>query len=261
MDSRKIKSVSSLLESIYSEYHHPSFIHPDPIEFLFNYSKTEDREIAGLIASSLATGRVNSILKTADEVLQKLPSPYKNLSEMDISDIENLFKDFKYRFYNSQSITDLLSGIKNTLTEYGSLNSLFASSLKKSADSIPDALILFADTLNRNNTASYSLIPSPSKGSACKKLNLFLRWMIRKDSIDPGGWDDISSSLLVVPLDTHMMQISTILNFVSRKSADMKSALEITENLKKYDPEDPVRFDFSLTRLGIHPLLDYSRLL
>ena len=253
-------SLSLLLESIYEKYHIPSFIHPDPLEFLFRYEKTEDREIAALLAASLATGRVNLILRAVENVLEMLPSPFENLKTMKNKDIISLFSGFKYRFYDSVSISEFLISVRNIISEFGSLNSLFLYALEKSDNSFIDALSVFSDRININSTALYRLLPDPAKGSACKRLNLFLRWMIRKDSIDPGGWEGISPSMLIVPLDTHMMQISTILGLVSRKSADMKSAVEITGNLRKYDHDDPVRFDFSLTRLGIHPDLNYSEL-
>ena len=260
MKKTEENSLSLLLESIYNKYHKPSFIHPDPLEFLYNYQKTEDREIAGLLAASLATGRVNLILKAVKSVLDKLPSPYEDLQTFSEKDINELFGSFKYRFYDSASVTDFMISVKRITAEYGSLNSLFIHSLSKAHNNLPEALSYFAKIINMNSSARYRLLPDPSKGSACKRLNLFLRWMVRKDNIDPGGWNGISPEILIVPLDTHMMQISTILGFITRKSADMKSALEITDNLKKFDSMDPVRFDFSLTRLGIHPDLNYGEL-
>ena len=260
MDITAENSLSLLLESIYKKYHIKSFIHPDPLEFLFRYEKPHDREIAALIASSLATGRVNMILKAVGNVLEKLPSPSENIKTMTDKDISFLFSGFKYRFYDSVSISDFLISVRNCINEYGSLNELFLYSLQKSDNSLIPALSLFAGRINSNSSAVYRLLPDPLKGSACKRLNLFLRWMVRKDNIDPGGWEGISPSMLIVPLDTHMMQISTILGLVSRKSADMISAVEITDNFRKYDAADPVRFDFSLTRLGIHPDLNYSEL-
>ena len=260
MDKSPEYSLSLLLESIYKKYHIKSFIHPDPLEFLFRYERPEDREIAAIAAASLATGRVNLILKAVENVLEKIPSPSENLKTMTDKDIISLFEGFKYRFYDSVSITEFLISVRNIIREYGSLNNLFLYSLEKADNCFIQALSVFADRINSNSSASYRLLPDPLKGSACKRLNLFLRWMIRRDNIDPGGWEGISPSMLIVPLDTHMMQISTILGLVSRKSADMKSAVEITENFRKYDPDDPVRFDFSLTRLGIHPDLNYSEL-
>ncbi|MBW2545477.1 MAG: TIGR02757 family protein, partial [Deltaproteobacteria bacterium] len=94
-------------------------------------------------------------------------------------------------------------------------------------------------------------VPLPAKGSACKRLNLFLRWMVRRDDVDPGGWDDIPPSKLVIPLDTHMHRICLAFGFTKRKQADMKTALEITDSFRAIVPDDPVRYDFALTRLGI----------
>src|SRR6056297_18242 len=121
-------SLSVLLESIYNKYHKSSFIHPDPIEFLYNYQKTQDREIAGLLAASLATGRVNLILKAVQQVLEKLPSPFENLHDMREKDIKELFSSFKYRFYDNDSVTDFMVSVKRITEEYGSLNSLFVHS-------------------------------------------------------------------------------------------------------------------------------------
>jgi uncharacterized protein (TIGR02757 family) len=122
------------------------------------------------------------------------------------------------------------------------------------------SLSFFVSKLTAEIPSGQRVLPDPDKGSACKRLNLFLRWMVRKDDIDPGIWADIPKNILIIPLDTHMMQISQILGFTKRKAADMKTAIEITEALKQYDPVDPVRFDFSLTRLGIHPDLNYNEL-
>lgn len=106
-----------------------------------------------------------------------------------------------------------------------------------------------------------SLLPAPAKGSACKRLNLYLRWMVRKDNVDPGGWDGIPASRLVVPLDVHMHRISSSLGLTARKAADIKTAIEITRAFRKISPEDPVRYDFCLTRLGIRDDLDPAQFL
>ncbi len=260
MNNYSKNSLSSLLESIYERYHKPCYIHPDPLEFLSAYNDPGDREIAGIIAASLAVGRVNLILDAVKKVLDRLPSPFENLLSMNDRDMAELFSDFRYRFYNSESLTDFLSGLRDAVKQYGSLNELFIYSLEKSDNEMIPALSLFSSVINSGSSAAYRLIPDPEKGSACKRLNLYLRWMVRKDSVDPGGWKGISPASLIVPLDTHMMQIGTILGFLSRKNGDMKSALEITDCLRKFDPVDPVRFDFSLTRLGIHPSLNYDEL-
>ncbi len=261
MKGSKARDIPVLLESIYDEYHKPEFIHPDPLEFLFRYDEIFDREIVGLIASSLAIGRVSAILDVVGSILDKLPSPRKNLEEMVLDDFYRLFGDFKYRFYNPESLAFFLLGIKQVIGKYGSLNNCFISGVKQEqGGGIVSALSFFAGELKKWDSSSVNILPNPEKGSACKRLNLFLRWMVRQDEIDPGGWTGISPASLLVPLDTHMHRIGLMLGFTERKSADINSAVEITESLKKYDPEDPVRFDFSLTRLGIHPDLDYGRL-
>ena len=225
-----------------------------------NFKNKEDIEIAGLIASSFAIGRVQSILKTVSGILDILKSPKKYLLNADRDTLLIDFNKFKYRFYTENTLVDFLLGIKDVLIKFGSLHECFLEGVKLTRGDPPGSLTFFVKQLTANSSSGQSVLPDPSKGSACKRLNLFLRWMIRNDAIDPGIWSDISKDILIIPLDTHMMQISQILGFTSRKSADMKTAIEITNALKLYDPVDPVRFDFSLTRLGIHPDLNYDEL-
>ncbi len=251
---------SLLLDSIFLKYHNPDFIHPDPLEFLDNFKNKEDIEIAGLIASSFAIGRVQSILKTVNGIFDILKSPKKYLLNASRDSLKLDFNKFKYRFYTENSLVDFLLGIKNVLIKFGSLHNCYLEGVKQSGGDPLGSLTFFVTQLTVNIGSGQRVLPDPSKGSACKRLNLFLRWMIRNDVIDPGIWSNISKDLLIIPLDTHMMQISHILGFTSRNSADMKTAIEITTALKLYDPVDPVRFDFSLTRLGIHPDLNYDEL-
>jgi uncharacterized protein (TIGR02757 family) len=252
--------IQTLLESVYSNYHKQAFIHPDPLEFVGKYKKPEDMEIAALIASSFAIGRVESILQTVDFILTVIKSPKDALLSLSRVDLESIFHDFKYRFYTSGSLVDFLIGIKKVIREFGSLHDCFLAGVNKTGGDPVDTLSFFVNQIMVDTSHGRSVLPDPDKGSACKRLNLFLRWMIRKDEIDPGIWEDIPKDILIIPLDTHMTQISQILGFTERKSADMKTAIEITDALKTYDSMDPVRFDFSLTRLGIHPDLNYDEL-
>jgi uncharacterized protein (TIGR02757 family) len=254
------KETSILLDSIYKKYHKYEYIHPDPLEFLSKYTNPEDMEIVALIASSFAIGRVQSILQTINIILEVLKSPKKDLLFLNRKELELAFSGFKYRFYTDNSLVDFLIGIKNVISEFGSLHYCFLEGVKKTDSDSLGSLSYFVSKLTGNAGSGQRVLPDPEKGSACKRLNLFLRWMVRKDDIDPGIWSDVSKDILIIPLDTHMMQISQILGFTSRKSADMKTAIEITDALKQYDSVDPVRFDFSLTRLGIHPDLNYDEL-
>ncbi len=258
--SNFLEETRRLLESVYSSYHKQEFIHPDPLEFVGRYNRHEDMEIAALIASSFAIGRVQSILQTVESILNVIKSPKDDLLSMNRRDLESVFHDFKYRFYTDGSLVDFLTGIKTVILKFGSLHDCFLAGVDKTAGDPVGSLSFFVNHLAADTSHGRRVLPDPDKGSACKRLNLFLRWMIRKDDIDPGIWEDIPKDILIIPLDTHMMQISHILGFTSRKSADMKTAIEITDALKAYDPIDPVRFDFSLTRLGIHPDLSYDEL-
>ena len=105
--------------------------------------------------------------------------------------------------------------------------------------------------MNRAEADKSSLLPDPSRGSAVKRLNLYLRWMVRKDDVDPGGWEDVPASKLIVPLDTHMYHFGQCYGFTCRKSADLKTAIEITRGFRQLNPEDPVKYDFAITRFGI----------
>ncbi|MBW2226086.1 MAG: DUF2400 family protein, partial [Deltaproteobacteria bacterium] len=116
-------------------------------------------------------------------------------------------------------------------------------------------------TLTAGKNKPGHLVALPEKGSACKRMNLFLRWMVRKDRVDPGGWADVPLSKLIVPLDTHMHKISLQLGFTSKKQANMHAALEITDGFKNFVPDDPVKYDFSLTRFGIREGMDMNSLL
>lgn len=240
------------LENLFARYNHREFVHPDPLEFLYNYEKHEDREIVGLIASSLAYGRVFQILKSVKAVLERVGSPCDFVKATPESTIFEIFRDFKYRFTTGLEMASLLVGIKRALENYGTLEACFQKGFKDKYNSSFPALCHFAGVISSNDSGRIkSLLPDPKKGSACKRLNLYLRWMVRKDDVDPGGWDNIPTSVLVVPLDTHMHRISRKLGLTKRKQADMRTAIEITQAFHTIMPDDPVRYDFCLTRLGI----------
>ena len=250
------KRIELILEEIYSKYHHREFVSPDPLQFLYDYPDLKDREIVGLLASSLAMGRVSAIIRVIETILTRLPSPYENLMNSSEEELNRLYKGFKYRFYGCDDLVSLLMAIKNRVEQYGSLNACFLKAYNEEDQTVLPALESFVANLSSEN--HLKMLADPSKGSACKRLQLYLRWMIRSDNIDPGGWNGVPGSKLIIPLDTHIFKISRMLKLTSRNNAGIKTALEITGNLKRYDTEDPVRFDFSLTRPGIHPDLDYG---
>jgi len=245
------------LEEIYTCYNRREFVHPDPLEFLYRYHHTADREIAGLVASGLAYGRVNQILKSTAVVLDELGSaPSEFLSGMELHDISELLTDFKHRFTAGTEIAAYLHAISTIQRDYGLVGSFFESLPGKL--SYMEALDKFTEEVLFRMRYCHGevchLLPRPSRGSACKRLHLFMRWMVRKDTVDPGGWCMVGPSKLIVPVDVHMHRVGIRLGFTARKSADSVTALEITEGFRKVSPEDPVKYDFALTRYGIQGL-------
>jgi len=251
------------LEHLYEKYNKREFVHPDPLEFLYNYNELRDREIAGFLASSLAYGRVFQINKSVSIILNRMtPSPFDFLEVASMESLLRTFSSFKHRFTTGEEIAAMLFGMKNVIMKYGSLYACFKTRFINNDESILPAIIEFVEDLSSGfNCRSNSLLPLPAKRSACKRLNLFLRWMVRRDDVDPGGWDDVPTSRLIVPLDTHMHRICLTLGLTKRKQADMKTALEITDSFRAVVPDDPVRYDFALTRLGIRKDADLASLL
>ena len=241
------------LETLYRYFTRREMVHPDPLEVAYRFQKTEDREITALIAASLAYGRVDQILKSIDLVLSKMvPTPSEFLQHISLPALRNSYSSFKHRFTAGGEIADLLFGMKRINQEYGSLHRCFLDGLAKHDSDIFQALCAFSRALTREFTRTHStLIPKPERGSACKRMHLFLRWMVRRDSVDPGGWNGIPPSKLIVPLDTHMHTISRLLGFTNRRDASFRTAREITDAFRTVSPDDPVRYDFALTRLGI----------
>ena len=254
------------LDRFYREYNLKSRIEHDPIEFPHRYKKPEDIEIAGLIASSLAYGKVTLFKPVINKILS-ITSLNGSLQEFiinfELSKDSKLFSGIKYRFNSEKEIIGLIYFIKSALIEYGSLKNLFYSFYNSGDKNITNALTGFVKYfISLDMSAVYDkkgqtvgikqFFPSPAEGSACKRLNLYLRWMVRSDdSVDFGIWNKIPPSKLIIPLDTHMARICTHLGLTHHKTTGWKMAEEITDNLKILAPKDPVKYDFALCHLGI----------
>ena len=256
------KKTLSILEELYVDYNRREYISPDPLEFLYLYDSPADREVVGLIASSLAYGRVASILSSIRKVLNVLgSSPADCLASCDIKYLQESLSGFVHRFTGGAEMASFLHGIGLALREHGTLESLFLNS-PESESGIQSSMEAFASTiLNYSGLAQSHLLPLPSKGSACKRLCLYIRWMVRCDDVDPGGWSSVPQSDIIIPLDTHMYRITRGLGLVSRSSADGRAAIQATEGFKRLRPDDPVRYDFALTRFGIRTGMSVEELL
>ena len=234
-----VRELKNLLESLYKKLNKRELVDPDPLKFLYDCPDIKDREITGLLASSLAYGRVAQILKSIDKILLPMQErPFDFVTSHSGHDFAAIYKGFVHRFTTDTDIVRLFCGIQHVIKEYGNFENLYLCGVEK-----------FAEEMNLSQK-SY-LIPSPSDGSACKRLNLFFRWMVRSDEVDPGGWTKAEPAGLVVPLDTHAFKAAKILGFTSKKAPNYKTALEITSHFAEISPDDPVKYDFALTRFGI----------
>lgn len=270
--------VCYFLDSIFQEFHQSRFLSSDPLEFVHRFQNPWDQEAVALLASVLAYGQVKQIQKSLEVVLSKInqlaKSPHHFVQKMHLSAFqrksEKVFADFVHRFNCGNDLILLFRLLNKSWSEYGSLGNHFNSFLHREDQTIENALShLIANWRNwiaRESTPTFSyLLTSPKDGSCCKRWCMFLRWMGRKDSLDPGLWTEKSPILsqpkstssflgahqLIMPLDTHTGRISQYLGFTSRKSLNWRAAMEVTQALKKLDPKDPIRFDFALSRLGI----------
>ena len=255
--------MKAFLEGLYLVYNRRELVSPDPLEFLYNYDKAQDREIVGLVASCLAYGRVAQILKSVDKVLAPLGPAPRDFLTQDTSNLHHVlneaYKNFKHRFTTGEHMVDLLVRVSQILRSHGSLEEFIRSCLREGG-SMLSALNIFSRTLSPARK-DFSMLPSPEDGSACKRFFLYLKWMTRHDEVDPGGWTVFSPKDLVMPTDTHIHNIAGQLGFTKRKQADLKTALEITRALAVFSPEDPTRYDFALTRFGIRGALSVSELI
>lgn len=248
------------LEDLYLTYNTREFVDPDPLLFLYDYPDKKDREIAGMVASSLAYGQVALIMKAVSHVLVKMgPSLSDYLDTRTQKDMAYDFKDFVYRFAKQEHIVSFLWGTRNVVKTFGSVEACFCEGMIKPDALVWDALDFLYCRMECAGKTGH-LMADPEKASACKRSHLFLRWMVRNDAVDPGGWDQICAASLMIPLDTHMHRIGQVLGFTQRKAADRKTVVEITTGFKKILPEDPVKYDFCLTRFGIRKSLDMDHL-
>jgi uncharacterized protein (TIGR02757 family) len=240
------------LESLYGHYNDRRYVYPDPLDLVLRYEDHADREIAALIASSLAYGRVAQIHRSVNWVLDAMGgSPSGFVSSSSAKSLERIFRGFKHRFTTDADLCAMLLGIKKAIDEFGSIEGCFRQSTDEASNNMQDVMSRFVCRIRGSQSVPSSLLPDVAKGSACKRLCLFLKWMVRRDNVDPGGWTCVDPSELIVPLDIHMHRIGLAFGMTRRKQADMIAAVEVTDAFKKIDPADPTKYDFALSRIGM----------
>jgi uncharacterized protein (TIGR02757 family) len=254
------------------EYHYKAFdkskLEPDPLQFPHLFNDEKDIEVMAFIASVFAYGNVKQIINSLNTFLLIAKNqPYEFISN--ISATKNLPTNFVHRFYSTEDILHLFQLLNSAYDEYGSLKNLFLSGYDSEDETIKNAITNFnkyfltkaQKEFKKISRGIVFMFPLPEKGSACKRMNLFLRWMVRKDELDFGLWiclsvrqEEIPTSKLIIPVDTHVARICKQLKLTKRKNVSWKMAEEITENLKKFDPNDPVKYDFAICHIGMRKL-------
>ena len=235
----------------------------DPIHVVRRYTDPADLEVVGFLAASLAFGQVRSVLRSLDPLLASIDgSPSVFVRTFDPTRDGHRLTALGHRWVRGVDIVALLWVLRQMLDAAGSLEAFFLVGYDRDAHDIVDALESFCSRARGLDlSAAYGrtprhpgvryFFPLPSKGSACKRLNLFLRWMIRQDTLDFGVWSQISRAKLIVPLDTHVIRVGQCLELTRYRSPGWAMAAEITASLRDLDPDDPVKYDFALCHLGM----------
>jgi uncharacterized protein (TIGR02757 family) len=235
----------------------------DPIQIVRRYERAEDREIVAFIAAGLAFGRVASVMASVEAVSQVMgESPSSFVREFDPARHGGPLRPLVHRWTRGDDFVALLWVLRRLVEDSGTLEQSFASGLAPEALDVKAAIEAFSTRARDIDLRpAYGQVPRkpgvyyffarPSTGAACKRLNLFLRWMVRRDAIDPGGWTSISPRQLVVPLDTHTIRVGRCLRLTRRATPGWQMASEITAGLRRFDPDDPVRYDFALCHLSM----------
>jgi uncharacterized protein (TIGR02757 family) len=251
------------LDRLYASFDHPESA-IDPIRIVRRYRQVADREVAAFVAAGLAFGRVASVMASVVAVCRVLgPEPAAFVRGIEpVRDGASLLP-LVHRWIRGRDLVALLWVLRQLITRHGSLENAVAAGLAGSDADVGPALERLAAEVRTMDLSSvygtpvppapgvYYFFSRPSTGGACKRLNLFLRWMVRNDGIDPGGWTRIRPAQLVVPLDTHTIRVGKCLRFTRRASPGWKMATDITAALRRVDGDDPVRYDFALCHLSM----------
>ena len=252
----KIRFFKSVLDEYLARYYKSGRVQSDPVRCVHEFRSKKDIEIAAFLTAPLAYGRAESIICSSDRVLKALgKSPYEAVGNFDKSKDARHFQDFVHRFTSQEDMLQFIELTSLIVGRHGSLKKLFLR-FDSVDEPVKNAMIRFVDHF-RSGTRRLRphlryMLPSPADKSACKRFNLFLRWMVRPaDGVDFGLWPEVGKHRLIIPLDTHVGRISRELGLLKRKSSDLKAAEELTGILRKIDPEDPIRYDFALAHLGM----------
>ncbi len=258
------------LDRLYAGFNYPDSA-TDPIQIVRRYQRDDDREIVGFVSAALAFGRVLSVLQSIERVLAVMgSSPAAYVRRFDARRDGPAFAGIVHRWTREADIVALLWLLRQMIDRAGSVQGFFLEGYDTAADDVADALDSFSTrALALDMKAAYGRVPKrpgvcyffprPSAGSGCKRLNLFLRWMVRGDALDLGVWRRVSPAKLIVPLDTHVIRVGRCLRLTTYTSPGWRMARDITVSLRRLDPDDPVKYDYALCHLGMMNACGFNR--
>ncbi len=250
------EKLKAFLDRKVDEYNMPSFIKDDPISIPHLFTKQQDIEIAAFFAAIFAWGNRTTIIQKSRELMQLMNmQPHAFILGSRQKDLEKL-KIFKHRTFNTTDLLYFIEFLKFHYSAYSSLETAFTEWMNKNDEHVENALNgfnLYFFSGEHVPARTMKHIASPLKKSSCKRLNMFLRWMVRNDGqgVDFGIWKKISPDQLICPIDVHVARVARKFGLLTRKQVDWNAALELTSNLKRMDPADPVKYDFALFGLGV----------
>ena len=259
-----------VLDRLYADFNHPDSA-ADPVHIVRRFQRDDDREVVGFIAAALAFGRVSSVLQSIERVLAVMgPEPAAYVRRFDARRDGPAFAGIVHRWTREADIVAMLWVLRQMLDRAGSVEGFFLEGYDAGADDIAGALDSFSTrAMALDLKAAYGRVPKrpgvcyffprPSAGSGCKRLNLFLRWMVRRDALDLGVWRRVSPAMLIVPLDTHVIRVGRCLRLTTYTSPGWRMARDITASLRRLDPDDPVKYDFSVCHLGMMNACGFGR--
>lgn len=241
------------LESIYSSFTSREQVGFDPIRYPLRFARASDQEVVGLVSACLAYGNVKQISRSMDhlsEVMGEEPASW--LQNRSASDRAAALPNFQHRWTGREDVLFLWEAIHRVLNEFGSLENCFQRGIQEPAGALEQGLNFMVRHLQSDtSSAGLRVLSKPENGSGCKRMLMYLRWMVRRDAVDPGPWRCLSPAQLYMPVDTHIYRIACRYFLTQRKSVSWRTVNEITKWFGTVCPEDPVRYDFALTRLGM----------
>jgi len=249
-------ALKSFLDEKAIQFNTLDFIENDPVVIPHQFRKKQDIEIAGFLAATLAWGQRVTIINKCRELLQSMDhAPHDFIVNHTQKDLKK-FLDFKHRTFNSTDALYFISFFKDFYSRHDTLEKAFTGGMNRKSETVEPGLVYFRDlffSLEFFPDRTKKHVATPANNSACKRINMYLRWMVRKDKqgVDFGIWKNISSAQLICPCDVHVDRVARKLGLIERKQTDWKTAVELTANLRKLDPLDPVKYDFALFGLGV----------